>query len=145
MGRVMGFRDVIRSSLIESFKHRLPNAETACAACGVRNNPLAFHVYQYAQPKDAPFLDGFVPMSASGETLRGTFPLCEKCAPPCRWCGLPTMTNQVRVLFKAVTARLPDPDEYVLLYGNGRCTEHIHILQDLKDLVSATFSRGSPS
>jgi len=67
----MGFRDEIRASLIESFKPRLAGDDTACAICGIRGKPLAYHMLQYAQPENEPLPKGFVPyVSQQGSDSR---------------------------------------------------------------------------
>lgn len=120
----MSFRDELRSALIESFKHRACPDE-ACAICAGRSAPLAFHVFEYAQPETDPCPPGFVAMSSSRGTLRGTFPVCKNCAPACSKCGLPIKTGSVRSFYRA-RVRTLNNDEQVLLFGNGLCLKHFH-------------------
>jgi hypothetical protein len=131
----MGLHEGIREELLKSFKHRSTN-DQCCAICGATEKPLAFHVLQYAQSEQENLPDAFVPMSASRGTIRGCFPVCDTCAPPCRKCGLPIVTKRVRVFYNRTCANLPKKT-HSLLYGNGVCKTHLHPMLIFGDLFSS--------
>lgn len=110
----------LAKGLKESFLHRYIE-NTPCAICGELNLKLATHVLQYAQAQNETLPDGFLPMSASGGTIRGCFPICEKCAPPCKRCNLPLPTRKVKEFFKTKKSELSG--DIALYYGNGVCRE----------------------
>ncbi len=107
-------------SLKESFLHRYVE-DIPCAICGRLDLKLATHVIQYAQPQNKSLPTGFLPMSASGGTIRDCFPICEKCAPPYKKCGLPLPTRKVKDFLK--TKRVELSGDIALYYGNGVCRE----------------------
>ncbi len=122
-----GLREQLRDSLIESSKHRAAKGgDVPCALCEVTSRPLAFHMLEVSIDEGARFPKGFVPMSASLGRVRGSFPICNVCAPPCKTCQLPIPTEKVMELGH----RLP------ALTGNGICQ---HMQFGL--FVSALFKR----
>lgn len=105
-------REDLRQGLIASYKHR-PADRASCALCGDRSRPLAFHILEASFNEGSSTPSGFVPMSASMGRLRGSFPICSKCAPPCKKCGLPIPTEKVLELgYKLKTST-----------GNGTCQD----------------------
>jgi hypothetical protein len=87
-------REQLRKALLASYTHRFSEG-TSCALCGASSRPLAFHmleasIYGGAQPPT-----GFVPMAGTPGRVRGSFPICTHCAPPCKKCGLPIPTEKV--------------------------------------------------
>jgi hypothetical protein len=118
-------RAKLASALNDSFKHRAVDG-AVCAVCGQPSDRLAMHVLKYAQSQSAPLPAGFVPMSASGGTIRGAFPVCDQCAPACPKCGLPELTKNVRAAHQRLTQQLHSSDS-PLMYGNGIC-KHAKLL-----------------
>jgi hypothetical protein len=118
-------RAKLASALNDSYKHRAVNG-AVCAACGQTSDRLAMHVLKYAQSQSAPLPAGFVPMSASAGTIRGAFPVCDRCAPACPKCDLPELTKKVRAVHQRLTQQLHSSDSS-LLYGNGIC-KHAKLL-----------------
>ena len=110
-------REGMRTLLLQSYLHRREN-ECACAMCGRRDAPLAFHVIERSFDNDAhdiPYEQGFVQFQSSAGYIRGAFPLCTTCAPPCRKCNLPTEPPSVHSFAKKVQGKI----------GLGICSEHI--------------------
>ena len=118
------WRGTIANALNESYKHR-ELRDVACALCGSRSKPLALHVISYAQDETAPLPPGFVPQSASRGTIRGAFPVCSTCAPPCAKCQLPIVTASVKAGFQRLYDTL-DSEDSPVMWGNGRC-EHLRL------------------
>ncbi len=85
--------DGLRAELRKSFMHRTA-ADRACAICGNKTSPLAFHILENSFPENAALPTGFVPMSKSMGYVRGSFPVCAACAPPCTKCNLPIPTEK---------------------------------------------------
>jgi hypothetical protein len=118
------FRERIRKGLLESYLHRHVG-ECACAMCGRRGIPLAFHVIEKTvsdksgKSVDVPFERGFEPFASvlsSTGYIRGSFPLCAECAPPCSKCKLPTDPPSVHKFAISIQGKI----------GLGICSEHIH-------------------
>jgi len=112
------FREGTRKLLIESYLHRHAN-ECACAMCGRRGVPLAFHVIERSfdnEARDIPYEQGFVQFSPPVGYIRGAFPLCTTCAPPCRKCKLPTEPPSVHRFANSVQGKI----------GLGICKDHLH-------------------
>ena len=87
-------REKMRQGLLDSYKHRLePNAH--CALCGNTTHPLAFHILEGSLNEGIQFPKGFFPMSVSNGRIRGSFPICDCCAPPCKKCKLPIPREKV--------------------------------------------------
>lgn len=117
-------RERLRKDLLESYLHRHVDA-CACAMCGRRGIPLAFHVIEktvsdeYGKSIDMPFERGFEPFASMMPPtgyIRGSFPLCTACAPPCKKCKLPTDPPPVHKFAISVQGKI----------GLGTCHEHIH-------------------
>ena len=81
---------------------------------------LAMHVLKFAQSESDPLPPGFVPMSASGGTVRGAFPVCNTCVPACPKCCLPEVNSTVRAIHARLGSQLPNAGA-VLMLGNGVC------------------------
>lgn len=126
------WRDGIREGLLQSFKPRLAE-DTRCSICGKQGLPLAFHAVEYYQDDREPLPDGFVPMSQSSYgnfgTIRGSFPVCVKCAPPCALCGLPRYSDSLVKFLRGLESRFNEK----VHWGNGLC-EHFHITDFIKRL-----------
>ena len=119
-------RHAMREALRESYLHRKVDS-CACAICGAQDKPLAFHLLEKSIKEHDSLPDGFVPMSMSMGYIRGSFPICNKCAPPCSSCQLPIGTSKALEFGSAAQAKL----------GVGYCREHIHF----KNLVSLLFKK----
>ena len=105
------WRQAIRDGLLASYKHReAPGIK--CAICGAEHSKYAFNVITYAQ-------------STPNGHIDGSFPICEKCAPPCKKCGLPVATKPVIQFYK----RLKDQEAETISihWGTGICTKHMRI------------------
>lgn len=112
------FREGMRTLLLKSYLHISTN-ECACAMCGRRGVPLAFHVIERSfdkEARDIPYEQGFVQFSFSAGYIRGAFPVCTTCSPPCRKCKLPTNPPSVNRFANSVQGKI----------GLGICIEHIH-------------------
>lgn len=122
--------DEIRKGLVESYKPK-PMPGTSCLICGLQSKPISLHVLEYYHDskKDSPL--GFVAMSQSGGTTRGSIPICSSCAVPCNRCGLPVATPWHKKIAAFVQAQHPT---VTIRVGQGHCS-HIHPLQDLLSLV----------
>jgi len=126
-------RQRLRKALLESYLHR-PVEGTACARCRRQGVPLALHVIEKSIPQvqaGAERAKGFEPMSSSGGYVRGAFPLCAACAPPCKHCKLPTDPLAVHKFAISVQAKM----------GLGVCTEHIHWRYVFQGLVARLLGR----
>lgn len=131
------FRERMRKMLIDSYLHKhAANAESAsacgCAMCRQLGIPLAFHVIENSVPEmqvETSREQGFAPMSSSGGYVKGAFPLCTTCAPPCKHCNLPTDSLQVHKFAISVGGRI----------GLGICTEHIQWRYVLEGLLARIF------
>jgi hypothetical protein len=113
------FRAKIAAALNESYKHRSVEG-VACVGCGGTKGLLAMHVLKFAQSESDPLPPGFVPMSASGGTVRGAFPVCNTCVPACPKCGLPEVNSTIRAIRAQLGSQLPNAGS-VLMLGNGVC------------------------
>ena len=128
----------MRDLLLQSYLHK-PAADCACSMCGLKGKPLAFHVIEQSfDPDDRaiPYDKGFVRFMPSGvlpplNYIRGCFPLCTACAPPCKKCELPTDPLLVQKFASSVQSRI----------GPGVCTEHIHWRYILEGLVARILRR----
>jgi len=105
-------REQLRQGLIDSFKHRIENG-CACALCGNTALPLAFHMLEASFNDGAELPDNFVPMSSSMGRTRGSYPICNSCAPACKKCQLPIPTEKVLELGHELNAKT----------GNGICQD----------------------
>jgi hypothetical protein len=119
------FRDQLRQGLLDSYKHRIENG-CSCSICGKANIPLAFHMLEASFDEGAKLPTSFVPMSASRGRIRGSYPICNSCAPACEKCQLPLPTEKVMEHGHKLNANT----------GNGICQ---HIQMGL--LFSAIFKR----
>lgn len=119
------FREQIRQELLASYKHRSGGA-AACALCGSKSRPLAFHMLESSFNEGSALPNEFVPMSASMGRVRGSFPICDSCAPPCKKCRLPIPAERVMELGHRLNAT----------NGNGVCQDIQIVL-----LVGAVFKR----
>ncbi|SEJ86441.1 hypothetical protein SAMN05216201_12312 [Pseudomonas linyingensis] len=114
-----------------ALKHQVSDG-CACAMCGATDRPLAFHVLERDYPKDDVAAQGFLVLSMTVDALRGSFPLCDRCAPACPKCGLPVETEQVLAFQNSVGAKL----------GKGVCPQHEGLGQRLKTVFKRTFNIG---
>jgi len=105
------FRQTLRDSLIQSYKHR-ESPGTICAICGTKDSRYAFHVIEYSE-------------YAAGNHMDGSYAICEKCAPPCKKCGLPIQTKIVIEFYKQQTSQ--NQQSHHLHWGVGVCDKHIRI------------------
>lgn len=100
----------LRTELRKSFMHRMA-ADCSCAICGNKSNPLAFHILENSFAESAALPMGFIPMSKSMGHVRGSFPICTACAPPCAKCSLPIPTEKALEFGYKSSSRV----------GNGVC------------------------
>jgi hypothetical protein len=137
----VGFRELMRMGLLESYLHRHVD-DCVCSMCGQSGVPLAFHVIEktisdnYGKSADAQFEQGFVlfaSMSSSTGHIRGSFPLCPRCAPPCKKCNLPIDTLSVHNFAISVQGSI----------ALGVCREHIHWPSVFKGLLARIFHFGA--
>lgn len=82
------------SALYNSYLHQ-HRGNNRCAICGDVKGPLAFHVLEKSYKQGEDTCPGFVPMSEHAGRLSGVFPVCIRCSPACRKCGLPILTERV--------------------------------------------------
>ena len=125
------FRASMRERLIKSYKHRIAEG-CSCVICDASDRPLAFHVLEKYLYDGEPAPAGFVPMGdiASMGAVKGSFPVCTKCAPPCPICKLPIDTREVLHFGQSVQARL----------AVGYCREHIHWIK-VKFVIGSLISK----
>lgn len=123
--------NAIAGQLKKDFMHRV-SEDCSCAVCGAASRPLAFHVLHRSYAQNASTPKGFVPMSMSMGAVRGSFPVCDGCAPACSNCGLPIATERVLEFGKSVGANT----------GNGVCSQHIHFGEFAKAIFKRAFKIG---
>jgi len=121
-------QDTIGGQLRESYKHR-EESGVICARCGAEAKPLAFHALEKNFDADVKLPRGAVPMSVSRGRVRTSFPLCSTCAPPCRKCALPRLTDRALEYGHALGATV----------GLGVC-EHVQ-LRSFMMAILRRFSR----
>ena len=109
------FRGQLRQGLLDSYKHRVADGN-ACAKCGKTDAPLAFHVLEASFNEGEALPQSFVSMSSSNGRIRGSYPICSSCAPPCKKCQVPVPTEKVLEFGSKLNAQT----------GNGLCGEHIY-------------------
>ena len=129
--------DSVRSGLLRSYRPKKADG-VGCACCGKHGVLLSFHAIDYYQEEGRSLPRGFVSMSQSRGVIRGCFPICTKCAPTCRKCGLPKDSETLLEFFQALS-RSGLPGQVV--GGNGRC-EHMHASLFFHALVKRVFRRG---
>lgn len=99
-----------------------------CSMCGKRDTPLAIHVIEksYGSANEIVRGEGAVYYGSAAGYVRAFFPLCAKCAPPCRKCQLPTVPVSVVKFAISINAKL----------GCGTCSEHVHWRQTAGGLIA---------
>ena len=102
--------DGLRAELLKSYMHRMAT-DCSCSTCGNNTRPLAFHILEKSFPQDTALPASFVPMSKSMGQVRGAFPICTACVPPCTKCNLPIPTERVLEYGHKESSRV----------GNGVC------------------------
>tara|TARA_R110002095_G_scaffold66742_4_gene56661 strand:+ start:872 stop:1273 length:402 start_codon:yes stop_codon:yes gene_type:complete len=119
------YREQIRQGLLDSYKHRV-ESNCGCAVCGNTTKPLAFHMLETAFNEADALPSIFTAMSSSRGRIRGSYPICNSCAPACKKCQLPIPTEKVMELGHKLSAHT----------GSGIC-------KDIKFglLFSALFKR----
>lgn len=127
---MLGFRNKISKVLLESYKHKNPN-DSCCAICGCTDRQLAFHVIEDSFDVGIELPPNFVPLSVSRGKVRGSYPVCSKCSPPCIKCGLP-IENEVVMEF---SHKINYPT------GRGVC-RHMHISVLLIAIFKRIFKMG---
>lgn len=116
----------LRQDLIESYRPKsMPG--TACLLCGSQNQPMSLHVLEYHHESKIGSPSGFVPMSQSRGTTRGSIPICSSCAAPCSKCGLPVVTPWHKKIAALLQSQHP---AVTLRTGQGYC-RHVHPLKYL--------------
>ena len=111
-------RAVLAKRLHEATLHK-QHDDLYCAICGKKGGNLALSVIKYTQDRNAPFPQYFVPQSASGGIVRGCFPVCDRCAPPCKKCNLPRYTDKIKKLMEEKKKELHG--DYTLMLSYGVC------------------------
>ncbi len=104
-------RQALRNALLESYKHKAAPG-TKCVICGIENSKYAFHVIEFAQ-------------YSQGGHVDGSYPICEKCAPPCKKCSLPVQSKLVIQFFKKLQGQ--NSESVSIHWGVGVCSEHISL------------------
>lgn len=129
-GGLGNLKQQLREQLLQSYRHKLAEG-VACSMCGATGVPLAFNVIEKSIDVGEPTPKGFVPMSSSRGRVRGSFPVCITCAPPCKRCGLPRLSDRLMEFAHATGAPL----------GSGAC-EHIQWGALLLGLFRRAFGTG---
>jgi hypothetical protein len=84
----------LNQMLDESYKHR--NAENCvCSLCGKSDGLMAFDVMRDSFKIGEELPQDFVPTSLSNGYIRGSYPVCISCAPSCKKCGLPKLSDKI--------------------------------------------------
>lgn len=122
----------MRELLLESYLHRDIDGG-ACSMCGRSDKPLAIHVIEktFGNTSEIPYRQGAIYYGYSAGYIGGFFPLCTKCAPPCKKCKLPTDPPRVHDFAVSIQAKL----------GLGICTDHIHWRYIVQGLVARILRR----
>jgi len=121
--------EVLRQDLIEAYRPKsMPG--TTCLLCGSQNQPISLHILEYYHDSNIGSPSGFVPMSKSHGTTRGSIPICSSCAVPCSKCGLPVVTPWHKKIGALLQSLHP---AVTLRTGQGYC-RHVHLLKDLLSL-----------
>ena len=123
-------RDQLRKELLDSYKHRIVS-DCSCAICGKTNSPLAFHVLEESFNEDDALPISFVKMSSSRGRVRGSYPVCNSCAPGCKKCQLPITTEKV----------MEYSNKFNIRYGNGMC-QHMQIGILFSSILKRIFKFG---
>jgi hypothetical protein len=115
----MNLREQLRQELLEAYKFRHVK-DASCIVCGTSRVEFAMHLVEFSQSESQPIPKGFIPMSSSYGSIRGSLPICGDCAPKCSKCELPIVTRwlvkKVKELRKTHTGIRP---------GCGQC-EHLY-------------------
>lgn len=133
-------RETLRDILLDSYRPRAAEG-TQCSRCGDTQGPFSFHVLEFSADLDRVPEKGVVMAKSDvGERAgaRGSFPLCTRCVPVCRKCGLPVPTE--RVLEFGFTLKRSLPGVFVAS-GRGVC-EHIRWGLFLVALVKRALGLG---
>lgn len=91
-------KNSLKAGLSDAYKPRqVENA--SCAICGNTTGPFSLHLIEY-DVQGPESVETGVPMSRrqrgkTTENTRGSLPICTKCAPACKKCGLPLPTEKV--------------------------------------------------
>ncbi len=127
------WRDEMRESLLKSYKPRIDD-NALCAICGSKGIPLSFNAVEYYQDDTGTLPKGFFPMSQTSYgdfgTIRGSFPVCTKCAPTCAMCGLPRHSDVLVKFLRGLEVQFEDN----VHWGCGLCN-HFHITDFIKRLL----------
>lgn len=119
----MSIKDAMRERLLASYRFR-SCSETYCVLCERSITRAAFEMlWYYAAPNSKLPTHAQAESIAGGQTWRVVFPICEKCAPPCRKCSLPRRTKAVGALADRLTAMRGGKE----VTGQGHC-RHAHFL-----------------
>lgn len=125
--KIEDFRAELRAGLIEAFKPRRVSG-AFCLLCGSEHALVSLHLVESYFPEALPLPERFVAASQSRGYVRGGFPICVNCAPPCKKCGIAIRTKEVvQALAFLKGAAMPGVS---IAAGNGYC-QHIHLINDL--------------
>lgn len=117
----------LREQLIASYKPRsMPG--TCCALCSAKGHLMSMHLIEFYHDASTLTPPGFVPMSESYGTRRGSVPVCVDCAPVCSRCGLPVLTSWIKKMCAMLQASTPG---VTLRLGNGYC-RHVHPVLNMR-------------
>ena len=112
----------MKAGLMDAYRHK-PIEGGRCGFCSGTDGPFCLHVAEFSQSSDAVVIDGFVPMSQSRGRLRGSIPICIKCAPACTKCTLPIVTRWTVGMIEELKRT---HGKLSISVGNGWC-RHIHL------------------
>lgn len=113
-------RRELAKGIDEAHRHRFVEG-ARCAICGAEDVKVALHVIKFAAGKGEAVPDGAIPQSESFGTVRGGFPICERCAPPCPKCNLPVVKKPVKEYFESVHNKWHSSNSPIN-WSNGKCS-----------------------
>ncbi len=125
--KIEDFRAQLRAGLIDSFKpKRIEGA--VCLLCGSGRDEVSMQLIKVAMAANLPHPKRFLEAAPGPGYVKGSFPICIKCAHPCRKCGIAIRSKEVvQALAFLQDAAWP---EVSVTAGNGYC-QHIHLVNDL--------------
>jgi hypothetical protein len=124
-------RNAIAELLIKDSMHKVNNGKV-CSICGDAVRPLAFNMLRNAYPEHVLPPKEFIKMAISYRSIKGVFPVCDKCAPPCKICGLPIPKEKVLEYGYSIGATI----------GNGICKNHFHVQEFITLILKRIFKLG---
>ena len=114
----------LRQATLSISKHSVIEG-SSCAKCG-ENRPIALYAIRCVHGLNVRSPEGFMRITSLDKTvINGAFPLCDRCAPPCKKCGLPVMTKSAISFFQLLVHSYSS-DNYKISLNHGRCP-HFHL------------------